>query len=93
MPLLKIDRPFNSKWIEFWEVQSHSDPTKAYIVARKADGTWGCSCPHWTGHFPRPTCKHIREVLDANGVSDNRAPVMAPAKLEKNLSRFAVIEV
>jgi hypothetical protein len=92
MPPLKLNRAPSPGWVEHWEVESYSNPNKAYIVSRKADGTWGCSCPHWTRHMPRPVCKHIREVLQADGVSDKRAPITPPEKLEKIFSRFAVAE-
>lgn len=50
------------KWIERWYVGSHSSD-REYTVSKADDGvTWGCSCPHWTRNYPRPTCKHIREV-------------------------------
>jgi hypothetical protein len=50
------------KWVERWEVRSHSS-NKLYTVSLANDNkTWGCSCPHWTRNFPRPICKHIREV-------------------------------
>ena len=51
------------KWVDRWYVRSHSNPDIKYTVSRADDGkTWGCSCPHWTRHVPRPTCKHIKEV-------------------------------
>jgi hypothetical protein len=92
MPPLKLNRVSTPGWAEHWEVESHSNPSIAYIVSKKSDGTWGCSCPHWTHHVPRPVCKHIREVLQINGVSDVRAPITTPEKLEKILSRFSIIE-
>lgn len=52
----------NSKWVERWSVPSHSNPKKdPYVVARTAEGEWGCSCPHWK--FRRKICRHIREVV------------------------------
>lgn len=51
------------KWVERWYVTSHTNPDKEYTVSLANDNeTWGCSCPHWTRNFPRPTCKHIKEV-------------------------------
>jgi len=49
-------------WIERYEViGSQGD---LYIVARKADGSYGCSCPHWKFHkAPKPNCKHIKAML------------------------------
>jgi hypothetical protein len=54
------------KWVDRWYVTSHSNANREYTVSRANDGeTWGCSCPHWTRNFPRPTCKHIREVWES----------------------------
>lgn len=51
-------------WVERYEVISPSSGA-LYIVARKADGTYGCSCPHWKFHkAPKPTCKHIQAMLN-----------------------------
>lgn len=56
------------KWIQRWYVASHTNPEKEYTVSFADDGeTWGCSCPHWTRNFPRPLCKHIKEVQFING--------------------------
>jgi hypothetical protein len=52
--------PATKQWVERHEVHS-SDLERCYIVARKQDGTWGCSCPQWK--FRRQQCKHIEEVL------------------------------
>ncbi len=60
------------KWVDRWYVKSHSSD-REYTVSLANDGeTWGCSCPHWTRNYPRPTCKHIREVWEmqaAEGVN------------------------
>lgn len=59
------------KWVERWYVLSHSSD-KRYTVSLANDGeTWGCSCPHWTRNYPRPICKHIREVQAMNGETPN----------------------
>jgi hypothetical protein len=50
------------RWIIRWKVPSESDPDKTYIVARDAEGEYGCSCPVWK--FRRQECKHIRAVKD-----------------------------
>ena len=50
------------KWVQRWEVASHSNPNRTYTVAIDAEGNWGCSCPAWTRHMPRKDCKHIRQV-------------------------------
>jgi uncharacterized Zn finger protein len=51
-------------WVQRITISSTSDPDKQYIVARKSDGTMGCSCPAWK--FQRTTrgdCKHIKALL------------------------------
>jgi len=53
------------KWIQRWEVTSHSNPDKTYVVAIDGDGGWGCSCPVWK--FRRLECKHIRQVKETQG--------------------------
>lgn len=54
------------KWIDRWNVNSHTNPDKEYVVSRADDAeTWGCSCPAWTFQRHRirdGICKHIREV-------------------------------
>ena len=50
------------KWVQRWEVASHSNPSKTYTVAIDADGIYDCSCPAWTRHMPRKDCKHIQQV-------------------------------
>ena len=60
-------------WVNRWEVESTSSNAK-YVVAQKADGSWGCSCPRWrfsktdaNGH--RPDCKHIHGVRGSEPVA------------------------
>jgi hypothetical protein len=48
------------KWVDRWSVQSESDPTKFYTVARSEEGDFGCSCPQWK--FRHIICKHIEGV-------------------------------
>lgn len=54
------------KWIDRWNVSSHTNPDKEYVVSRADDmETWGCSCPAWKFQRHRirdGICKHIREV-------------------------------
>jgi len=54
-------------WVERWSVTSSSAPSVVYVVARRADGTMGCSCKGWIYHASRPQCRHIRAVLDERG--------------------------
>ena len=33
---------------------------RTYLVHRRADGTWGCTCPWWGEHHgDRGPCKHV----------------------------------
>ena len=51
-------------WVQRITVQSMSDMTTQYVVARKADGSMGCSCPKWIFQGkPRRDCKHILALL------------------------------
>lgn len=54
------------KWVEKWEVGSHTHANKQYVVSLADDNTtWGCSCPAWCFQRHRirdGICKHIREV-------------------------------
>src|ERR1700721_1993910 len=52
-------------WKERWTVQSTTDASKEYTLARKQDGTFGCSCPAWKFHkAPKPHCKHLIALLE-----------------------------
>jgi len=42
-----------------WTIQSSSDVNKVYTVTLKADGSWMCTCPHFT--FRKKLCKHISD--------------------------------
>lgn len=48
------------KWVKQWDVPSHSNPKKKYVVSKADDGTFGCDCPVWK--FRRQECKHIEQV-------------------------------
>jgi Fanconi anemia group M protein len=51
-----------------WRVPSESKPGIEYTVTLSDDGTWSCTCPHYT--YRRAECKHIlkvREELSAPG--------------------------
>jgi hypothetical protein len=52
-------------WLVRWRVASASRPGTVYTVARRADGSMGCSCPGWIFHASRPECRHIRAVRAA----------------------------
>ena len=52
-------------WPDRWEMQSTTDPDVTYILARKKDGTFGCSCPRWKFHkAPKIACKHLIALLE-----------------------------
>jgi hypothetical protein len=49
------------QWVERYGVTG--DSGTEYVVSKKADGTWGCSCPAWKFHpAPKADCKHIQRV-------------------------------
>jgi len=49
-------------WADRWGVTG--DSGTEYVVSRKDDGSWACSCPAWKFHkAPRPNCKHIDRLL------------------------------
>lgn len=81
-------------------VTSHSNPNKEYTVALSEKGEWSCSCPAWIFRSPRKPCKHITEVGKALVMQNmtTTKPITPKAeaalvKVEKQLSRFAMIEV
>ena len=55
-------------WVRRFEVASHSNPDKSYVVAMNTKDEWGCSCPVWK--FGRKQCKHINEVLQVTRNQD-----------------------
>lgn len=51
-------------WIDRWEVKGSKGDL--WTVAKKQDGTYGCSCPGWKFKpKPKPNCKHIRAIITA----------------------------
>jgi hypothetical protein len=44
-------------------VPSESRPGVKYTVTLNDDGTWSCTCPHYT--YRRAECKHILKVREA----------------------------
>ena len=60
----------SEQYVDRWGVMG--DSGKEYVVARRADGSWTCSCPHAV--FRKATCKHqIRvqqELQEAGGQLD-----------------------
>jgi len=47
------------KLAQHWTIESSSDPTKSYTVSRNEDGSWSCTCPHWT--YRKTECKHMKQ--------------------------------
>jgi predicted nucleic acid-binding Zn finger protein len=84
-----------SVWVECYLVPSQSDPNRSYVVSKKRDGTWACSCPRWI--FKREDCKHIHELKWYLSSTTTPVPTIeyieVPEKLRKQLSRFALVEV
>lgn len=67
-------------WQERWQVQSTTDSSKTYTVARKKDGTMGCACPTWKFHkAPKPHCKHILSLLEVISQMTKRSRVFLDA--------------
>lgn len=57
-------------WVKKWVVPSSSGNGN-YIVSLHKEGWYACSCPGWTRHTPRTDCKHIREVLAGNAMTED----------------------
>ena len=68
-------------WVQRITVESQTEMGKTYVVARKADGTMGCSCPAWKFHaHPRCDCKHILALLEHVPEWGRRAAIKATPK-------------
>lgn len=74
-PVRRRDLLMPSVWVDRWEVQGTSG--KTYTVARKRDGSWGCSCPTWTfqKNKPRKDCQHI--LLKRMGLQVNETTLVS----------------
>jgi len=57
-------------WLARWSVASASQGNVVYIVARRGDGSMGCTCKGWIYHPSRPQCRHIRAVLGSAHETD-----------------------
>jgi hypothetical protein len=42
-----------------WKVKSSKEPNKEYTITLHDNGTWTCTCPHFT--YRRTECRHIKE--------------------------------
>jgi Fanconi anemia group M protein len=66
-----------------WRVPSESKPGVEYTVTLSDDGTWSCTCPHYT--YRRAECKHILKVkggLSAPKASYVEHPMVREGALE-----------
>ena len=60
-------------WVNRWEVSSHTNPDKKYVVGQKSDGSWGCACPRWKFQkSPREDCKHIIGIKTMEPIDHTR---------------------
>jgi hypothetical protein len=85
MPQRRSVKPL---WVQYWDIGSHSDPSKTYKVSLKRDGTYACDCGAWKFHpKPKVDCKHIDEVKSSQ--LDVAQPALAvppgPAKPRTDL--------
>lgn len=52
--------PDSDRWMNRFQINSHSSGRVYVIAQQREDGVWGCSCPGWTHHRK---CKHLTDVL------------------------------
>jgi hypothetical protein len=77
MTARKIRLPGNP-WIERWDVIGSRGDT--WIVSKRQDGTYGCSCPAWRfARAPKPACKHVIATLADLGQSQTFQPMAKSA--------------
>ena len=78
------------EWVLRWQVTKLATG-KQYVVAMKADGTWGCACPAWTmgakvapygDKGVRPDCKHIKMIQGSESQSYINDRITAAWKLK-----------
>lgn len=55
-------------YVEYWKVESDSNPGKFYTVSQTSEGGFACSCVGWTRHVPRRDCRHIGYVRSGQAV-------------------------
>ena len=73
-----------------WRVPSETKPGVEYTVTLNDDGTWSCTCPHYT--YRRTECKHIlkvREELPAPRASYVVHPMVRGAVEDREYQRRA----
>jgi hypothetical protein len=94
MAILK-KAPSAKQWVEQYEVDSTTGLDESYIVSKKVDGTWACSCKRWIFHpKPKIDCKHISAVRRYIGDTDLRSalfptPVTLPVRQKRAVELFA----
>ena len=99
MSIHKINSAPHGHWAEFYTVDSFSDPAKQYVVAKSAQGAWGCSCPRWIYHRTETgDCKHIKAVQRELKIFTQRSAVVPVAvnitpTVQKAISRFSLVEI
>ena len=76
-------------WAERWLVSGSTG--SEYVVARRPDGTFGCSCPGWKfKKAPKPDCKHIRAMREAVSMQPAALPYDLKREAERAVARGAV---
>jgi Fanconi anemia group M protein len=76
-----------------WRVPSESKPGIEYMVTLSDDGTWSCTCPHYT--YKRAECKHIlrvREELSAPGPNYVVHPMVREGVVEDREYQRRIVE-
>jgi Fanconi anemia group M protein len=76
-----------------WRVPSESKPGVEYTVTLSDDGTWSCTCPHYT--YKRAECKHILKVkkgLSAPEASYVVHPLVREGALEDREYQRRIVE-
>jgi Fanconi anemia group M protein len=76
-----------------WRVPSESKPGIEYTVTLSDDGTWSCTCPHYT--YRRAECKHIlkvREELSAPGPNYVVHPMVREGVVEDREYQRRIVE-
>jgi Fanconi anemia group M protein len=76
-----------------WLVPSESRPGVEYTITLSDDGSWSCTCPHYT--YRRAECKHVlkvKEGLSAPGPSYVVHPMVREGAVEDREYQRRIIE-
>jgi len=76
-----------------WRVPSQSEPGVEYMVTLSDEGSWSCTCPHYT--YRHTVCKHIlkvREELSAPRASYVEHPMVREGVLEDREYQRRMVE-